>query len=393
MPRLAVNMMVLNGASVLRRCLLPLKGVVDELVVADTGSTDGTREVLEEIASAMGLARYRYERLHPCSPSFITDEPETWRTPLPGPFTGARLPRDWAAVRNGLLDETTADYVLKLDADDEVTSPPGNWLGTCDMLDSRTDLDVVSCPYEICDGVGRVVWLSMYERLWRRARPGLRWAMPCHEGLSGKAPGSAVYAAGGLRVRDHRDSPGEHVRVAHRNLKVLLRAWEEAQDRRSVGFGKLGGRFATSLTETFTLAHEAAEVLPDFARGLLLDVAGAVGTADPGMLSDCHYHLGRAREASSRDPAFLNLVSQRLDEASYHYRRACEVRPNLQALLRLRALHLRRGEAREAERVRCTIVSSCGGPIGSLQFNCDLVLLAEARAREVSPMNETTGSP
>ena len=50
MPRLAVNMMVLNGASVLPRCLLPLKGIIGELVVIDTGSTDNTKQVLEDVA-------------------------------------------------------------------------------------------------------------------------------------------------------------------------------------------------------------------------------------------------------------------------------------------------------------------------------------------------------
>jgi glycosyltransferase involved in cell wall biosynthesis len=55
MPRLAVNMMVLNGAKVLRRCLLPLVGVIDELVVIDCGSEDETRQVLEELASELHL--------------------------------------------------------------------------------------------------------------------------------------------------------------------------------------------------------------------------------------------------------------------------------------------------------------------------------------------------
>jgi len=374
-------MMVLNGAVVLRRCLMPLKGSVDELVVVDTGSTDDTRTVLEDIASDLNLARYRYERLHPCSPSFITDEPETWRAKLPGPFTGLRLPKDWAAVRNGLLDETTADYVLKLDADDEPSCPTENWLRTCDMLDGREDIDVVSCPYEICDGRGNLVWLSMYDRLWRRVgtkSAGLRWTMPCHETLAGKTANSVIYAAHGLRVRDHRDSPGEGVRIAHRNLKVLL--WNrENGDRRTYTAGNLSDPLAMcDLVLSFTLAHEAAEVLPELAHELLVKVMRQLGDSDPGMLADCHYHMGRAYEAQAA-ASRLGHASEALNEnATRAYRRADEVSSHPQALLKLHALLLRGCFVKEAGELRQKIMQKIGE--GQSPYNYDLVLAAEVRA-------------
>ena len=384
MPRLAVNMMVLNGASVLRRCLMPLAGAVDELVVMDTGSTDNTRAVLEEIAWDLKIERYRYELLHPLSPSFITDEPETWRKKLPGPFTGRRLPRDWAAVRNAALDETTADYVLKLDADDEPLSPPENWLRTCDMLDQKPEADVVSCPYEICDGRGNVIWLSMYDRLWRRTSKNhtqLRWTQPCHEMLSGKTANNVIYAAGGLRVRDHRDSPGDGVRIAHRNLKVLLWNRENGDSRLYHDAGRTGVSMAQShLVETFTLAHEAAEIFPDFAHELLTAITRKIGDSDPAMLADCHYHMGRCYEAQAAASRLGHVEAALVDGAAQAYRRADDISPHPQALLRWHALLLRSCAVEDARELRKKIMLRIGA--GTSPYNYDLDLAAEVRAME-----------
>ena len=53
--RLSLHMMVLNGASVVERALRPLKDIVDEVVFTDTGSTDGTPEMISVIASELGM--------------------------------------------------------------------------------------------------------------------------------------------------------------------------------------------------------------------------------------------------------------------------------------------------------------------------------------------------
>ena len=41
-------MIVKNEASVIRRCLDSVRGVIDSWVIADTGSTDGTQEIIRE---------------------------------------------------------------------------------------------------------------------------------------------------------------------------------------------------------------------------------------------------------------------------------------------------------------------------------------------------------
>ena len=360
--RVAVNMIVLNGAAVLRRCLLPMKDAVSELVVVDTGSTDDTQHVLEDVAALLGVDRLHYERLHPYSRDFFTDEEASFDHRLPS-YSGRRLLKDWAAARNRALDATTADYVVKLDADDEPLCPADNWLRTADYLDARPDLDLVSTPYEIYDGRGELARLEMYDRMWRRA-PGStsrppRWVRPMHEYLAGKTFSSTLYAAQGLRVRDWRDSPGEGVRVAHRNLKVLL--WHFEQGTSS---GSDAGEVNLS---KFTLAHEAAEVLPGLARELLVGLTSSL--TDTAVLSDCYYHLGRVEEWEERG-----------DEALCQYELADEVSPHSQALLRAWDLCRRRGDLGRAARLRDKILTRLGAAAtDAVPFNCDLGLVAAVR--------------
>lgn len=92
-PRLAFSMIVRNAARDLPQCLESVRGVVDEMVVADTGSTDDTIAV----ARAAG--------------AYVVSIP--WEN-------------DFAKARNRALTElrlhTAADWVLTLDADEMLDS-------------------------------------------------------------------------------------------------------------------------------------------------------------------------------------------------------------------------------------------------------------------------------
>lgn len=368
MPRLAVNMMVVNGEQILRRCLMPLKGVIDELVVIDTGSTDKTRQVLNEISSDLNLARYYYEVLDTSSASddFFPDLQDSWHFPMSGPFTGLPIPMDWARIRNLLLERTTADYILKLDADDEPICPSENWLRTVAHLDTSPHIALVAAPYEIYDGQGNYFWLSMYDRLWRR-ESDLRWSQVCHEYLQGKTAENTLLVPSGLRVRDWRDSPGQGARIAHRNLKVLL------YDHELFHRGASMEMDTAEFVRRFTLAHEAVGVLPDLASELLegcvqhLWLAGSPDVSpDRAMLSDCHYHLGRLAEHECD-----------VDTAEKQYARADRFNPHLQALVKRFLLLAEHVPAHVCKEEQENILLKIGNGV---PYNCDLLLLEKVRA-------------
>lgn len=78
-------MIVKNEQRCLRRCLESVKGLVDDIIIADTGSQDATKE----IAKCFGASVYDF----------------VWRD-------------DFAAARNFALQQSDADWNLVLDADE-----------------------------------------------------------------------------------------------------------------------------------------------------------------------------------------------------------------------------------------------------------------------------------
>lgn len=87
MPRLSVVMIVKNESHCLADCLESAQSIADEIVIADTGSTDDT----VSIAKRFGARTDRIE----------------WQN-------------DFAAARNHSIDMATGDWLLHLDADEVV---------------------------------------------------------------------------------------------------------------------------------------------------------------------------------------------------------------------------------------------------------------------------------
>ncbi|MGH9469974.1 MAG: glycosyltransferase family 2 protein, partial [Terriglobia bacterium] len=85
MPTLALSMIVKNAEASLDRCLESVRGLADEIVIADTGSTDSTPEIA---------------RRHGAKILSIPWE------------------QDFAKARNRSLAAVESDWVLVLDADE-----------------------------------------------------------------------------------------------------------------------------------------------------------------------------------------------------------------------------------------------------------------------------------
>lgn len=90
MNTISLTMIVKNEASHLAACLTSVKEKVDEIIIVDTGSTDGTLELARAYADQV----YSY----------------TWEG-------------DFSAARNFAITKATGDWILSLDADEELIFP------------------------------------------------------------------------------------------------------------------------------------------------------------------------------------------------------------------------------------------------------------------------------
>jgi tetratricopeptide (TPR) repeat protein len=132
---LALSMIVRNEAATLRRCLASVRGVAQEMVVADTGSTDATPEIAREFGAQVIAI--------------------PWED-------------DFAAARNRALEPVRSGWVLSLDADE--------------MLDPAAGAEIAALT-----SAGRwAAWqvtirnylLRLEERIWDRPAQPNRSSLP-----------------------------------------------------------------------------------------------------------------------------------------------------------------------------------------------------------------------
>ncbi|HSS95576.1 MAG TPA: glycosyltransferase, partial [Terriglobales bacterium] len=87
--RLGLSMIVKDGADTLRNCLESARGLVDEMIVVDTGSSDSSPEIARQCGAVC----------------------------ISIPWAN-----DFAQARNAALAHSTTDWILSLDADEELDS-------------------------------------------------------------------------------------------------------------------------------------------------------------------------------------------------------------------------------------------------------------------------------
>src|SRR5690554_6641792 len=85
MYKISLCMIVKNEEEVLAQCLDSVKDICDEIIIADTGSTDRTKEIAGKYTDKI----YDFEWID-----------------------------DFSAARNFAFSKATMDYILWLDADD-----------------------------------------------------------------------------------------------------------------------------------------------------------------------------------------------------------------------------------------------------------------------------------
>ena len=201
-PRLTVCLIVKNEEKFIDQCLASVAGLADQLVVLDTGSTDSTVE----------RARARGAEIHTFA----------WCD-------------DFSAARNAAMEHVTGDWVLMLDADEEL--PPESREALQKLLRAA---GVMAWRLPIID-VGREAdGCSYVPRLFRNG-PGLFFVGRVHEqifssievrrkewGLDNRL-GDAALRHHGYTKEMTRDR-----RKVDRNLRLLEKAIEELPDEPSL---------------------------------------------------------------------------------------------------------------------------------------------------------------
>jgi len=151
---------------------------VDEIIIVDTGSTDGTKAAAAEYTDKI--------------------------------FDFAWID-DFSAARNFSFSKASCDYILWLDADDVL--PPEEAQKLIELAQSLSGIpDVVMMKYQIAfDENGRCVMWYYRERLLKRAR-GFQWQGAVHEVIT--PSGQTLYSD--VAVQHHRP----HRPASDRNLRI-----------------------------------------------------------------------------------------------------------------------------------------------------------------------------
>jgi tetratricopeptide (TPR) repeat protein len=158
MPRLSLCLIARNEEQLLPGCLDSVRGVVDEIVVVDTGSSDRTRE----LAARAGAV--------------VIEQP--WRD-------------DFSAPRNAALKAATGDWILHLDADERLTPAAGHALKqaiargdfACGMLRLHDATRIDAAFDDVVSGRARIADPVFLPRLLKHTKD-LEYRGLIHESVS-----------------------------------------------------------------------------------------------------------------------------------------------------------------------------------------------------------------
>lgn len=198
MATISLCMIVKNEEKVLSRCLDSVKDAVDEIIIADTGSDDRTKEIALEYTPFV----YDFE----------------WTD-------------DFSAARNFSFSKATKDYIMWLDADDVLT--PENLKKLIALKKSLKTADCVMLKYNTSfDENGNPTFSYYRERLFRRTSPH-EWKGRVHEAV--ECSGNTVYGDAEI---NHKSIKTEY---STRNLDIYekqLASGEEMTPRDTFYYGR-----------------------------------------------------------------------------------------------------------------------------------------------------------
>ncbi len=197
-PRLSVCMIVKNEERFLGQCLASVKDIADELIVIDTGSTDRTVEIAREYGAQVGYFEW-------CN--------------------------DFAAARNASIAPATGDWILFLDADEELSHKEKAELP---HLLNQTEVSLYRLPLiNVHQGE---LSKTFVPRLFINP-PGLKFTGRIHEGVMTMletitSPWQLEIGFGNLKILHHGYHPSVIIEKnkSERNCELLQKAIDENPD-------------------------------------------------------------------------------------------------------------------------------------------------------------------
>lgn len=156
MPTIAVCVIAKNEEQNVKRMTDSIKGLFDQYVFVDTGSTDKT----VEIAKAEGWEIHNFEWVN-----------------------------DFSKARNFAFSQAKTDFIFWMDLDDVLDGRDGfeNWK---EVVMPLYDYHMANYNYAL-DPTGKPVCTFVRERVIRRSK-GMQWEYPIHEGITPNSANSPI---------------------------------------------------------------------------------------------------------------------------------------------------------------------------------------------------------
>lgn len=188
MPNITLSMIVKNEESTLPRCLKSVQGVADEIVIVDTGSTDRTIE----IAKSFNAKVFHFD----------------WNN-------------DFSAARNFALKNSNGDFILYMDADEELSHSSKNLI---QILSQKKERIGYLCTIKSLDDYSKQPNSIRYVRFFRNS-PCLRFSGKVHEQITDSLIENhyeIIHSDIEIIHHGYNISKDEKKLKAERNLKLLL---------------------------------------------------------------------------------------------------------------------------------------------------------------------------
>lgn len=188
--RLTLCMIAKNEGHRIGKCLDSVKGLVDEIVVVDTGSTDNTLEVVEKYGAKTGYFEW-------CD--------------------------DFAAARNASLALATGDWIMWLDPDDVLPQECHKKIREV----MRAGLGKKKAYYWVLDDQGYEPVRCLQMRLFPNL-PGVEFVMPIHEQVTPSLAEIGVTCdITDIRVEHYGYSSPEIVQEKQNRYLGIMKSWLE----------------------------------------------------------------------------------------------------------------------------------------------------------------------